>query len=179
MRRTEAIDEAGQATDLALAGGDPASADGGSTLDQRRRRLVRGAAAFAPLVLTLRSGALAAASCTGTKIRAATTDDRGRIETVGGDRIRSGLIGSNDNPSTPDYCFKNIDSCPDTSMVDKISTQDMNDQSIHVYRTGSGGGTNYYCGTPSGDPLRGPADFRNQNIAILSSASATSLINAG
>jgi len=30
-----------------------------------RRRLVRGAMALAPLVLTLRSGALAAASCTG------------------------------------------------------------------------------------------------------------------
>lgn len=36
--------------------------------DQRRRRLVRGAVAFAPLVLTLRSGALAAASCTGAKV---------------------------------------------------------------------------------------------------------------
>lgn len=177
MRRTEAIDEAVQATDLALTGGDPASADEGSTLDQRRRRLVRGAAAFAPLVLTLRSGALAAASCTGTKIRTATTNARGQVE-VGGSPLTSGLLGSNDNPN-PDYCFKNVDSCPDTSLVDKISTQDMNDQSIQVFRSGTGGGTRYYCGTPSGSPLTGPADFRSQNIAILSSASATSLINAG
>ena len=35
------------------------------TLDLRRRRLIRGAVTIAPVVLTLRSGALAAASCTG------------------------------------------------------------------------------------------------------------------
>lgn len=33
--------------------------------DVRRRRLVRGAAVLAPAILTLRSGSLAAASCTG------------------------------------------------------------------------------------------------------------------
>lgn len=37
-----------------------------------RRRLVRGVVALAPLVLTLRSGALAAASCTGLKATANT-----------------------------------------------------------------------------------------------------------
>lgn len=41
------------------------------TLSQQnvgRRRLVRGAVSIAPVVLTLRSGALAAASCTGAKV---------------------------------------------------------------------------------------------------------------
>src|SRR5689334_19190075 len=36
-------------------------------LNLKRRRLIRGVTAVAPLVLTLRSGALAAASCTGVK----------------------------------------------------------------------------------------------------------------
>ncbi len=43
-----------------------------------RRRLVRGAMALAPLVLTLRSGALAAASCTGT-VAFVTVNSSGKI----------------------------------------------------------------------------------------------------
>jgi len=45
-------------------------------LDHRRRRLIRGAAGIAPIVITLRSGALAAASCVNTKALG-TTDGTG------------------------------------------------------------------------------------------------------
>lgn len=65
MKRTEATDEAVESNDQVPASGHDAAVDKTLTMDQRRRRLVRGAAALAPLVLTLRSGALAAASCTG------------------------------------------------------------------------------------------------------------------
>ena len=44
-----------------------------------RRRLVRGAVSLAPVVLTLRSGGLAAASCTGVKVLNVQTDDVGKI----------------------------------------------------------------------------------------------------
>jgi hypothetical protein len=64
MKNTESIDETVTKTALSLAD-DQVVSVGDATLDQRRRRLVRGAMAAAPLVLTLRSGALAAASCTG------------------------------------------------------------------------------------------------------------------
>ena len=44
-----------------------------------RRRLVRGAMALAPVVLTLRSGALAAASCTGALATDVTLDGNGKV----------------------------------------------------------------------------------------------------
>lgn len=47
--------------------------------DHRRRRLIRGAVGIAPVVLTLRSGALAAASCVPAKTIGATTDGSGVI----------------------------------------------------------------------------------------------------
>ena len=63
--------------------------EGRQGLDQRRRRLLRGAAGIAPVVLTLRSGALAASSCTGVRLRTNTdvnaqfTDTSGTV--VAGD----------------------------------------------------------------------------------------------
>jgi hypothetical protein len=55
-----------QALNLPTADSAPAaSLENTDSLDLRRRRLLRGAAGIAPVVLTLRSGALAAASCTG------------------------------------------------------------------------------------------------------------------
>lgn len=64
MKSTESIDETATTTGLPLADTQAANVRD-AAMDQRRRRLVRGAMAAAPLVLTLRSGALAAASCTG------------------------------------------------------------------------------------------------------------------
>ncbi len=51
-----------------------------------RRRLVRGAMALAPVVLTLRSGALAAASCTGVR-QVVGLDNQGRFRPLGGAQV--------------------------------------------------------------------------------------------
>lgn len=183
MKRTESIDTT--ATDLPLAGGEAVNPTTTSTLDERRRRLVRGVMAAAPLVLTLRSGALAAASCTGTKIKpgVAATDGRARIRTggTGGPLVTSGLNASNDNASTADYCVKNVDSCSIKELADagKVDTHDANETQVAVYRVTIGPNTTYYCGTPNGSPLHGDAAYNLQatNFAILSNGAHTSLMN--
>lgn len=66
MKTLKSIDEAGQSPASSPAESDGFSSVNTSTPDPGRRRLVRGAAALAPLVLTLRSGGvLAASSCVG------------------------------------------------------------------------------------------------------------------
>lgn len=57
----------------------PAAIDGP---DLRRRRWMRGAVAAAPVVLTLRSGALAASSCVPAKATAYAEPDRGKLENI-------------------------------------------------------------------------------------------------
>jgi len=76
-----------------------------SGLNLSRRRLVRGAAVIAPLVLTLRSGALAAASCTGAKVITV-------FETNGKVSNTTGLVDG-------DICVTNFNTCP-TSPESKI-----------------------------------------------------------
>jgi len=181
MKSTESTDTT--ATDLPLAGGEAVSPT--TTTDQRRRRLVSGVMAVAPLVLTLRSGALAAASCTGTKIKpgVAATDGRARIRTGGtsGTFVTSGLNAFNDNPNTADYCVKSVDSCsiPELAAAGKVDTHDANEMQAAVYRTGTGTSTRYYCGAPTGTPVHGDAAYNLQatNFAILSSGAHTSLMN--
>ena len=69
-----------------------------------RRRLVRGAAALAPVVLTLRSGALAAASCTGAKTTNVALDNNGKPP------ASVGAVKG-------DVCFKvtEVNTCPNAS----------------------------------------------------------------
>lgn len=113
--------------------------------DIRRRRLVRGAAAVAPMVLTLRSGALAAASCTGAKI--ISIDSTGQIDPV----------GLNDT----DVCFTDQQVCPGypLSGPTKIESGTRVGQIAPTYPGGP-----YACG-----------NLKSTNVAILSSASASSL----
>ncbi|MBL8398803.1 MAG: hypothetical protein JNL84_11785 [Candidatus Accumulibacter sp.] len=116
--------------------------------DQRRRRLVRGAAAFAPIVLTLRSGALAAASCTG-----ATIVD---IPTTG-----------NFSAADSDVCAPEAVVCPGypTSGPTKVLTQPT--LKIQLTPTGT---SEFTCNNPaSGTPYTG-------KVAILSSVAASSLV---
>lgn len=182
MKSTESIDETAASTGRSLADGEAVSPSQTSLMDQRRRRLVRGAIAAAPLVLTLRSGALAAASCTGTKIKIAdaSTDSNGKIKNAGSDA--TGLLDFVNNPSQTDYCFKSVDKCsdPTAALEGKISTSDGNDLSVPVYKAANG---KFYCGgTPGGSPTVDAAyksQARNGNFAILSSASHTSLIAGG
>ena len=71
-----------------------------------RRRLVRGAMALAPVVLTLRSGALAAASCTGAKVVSVTLDGNGS-DPQSPSRIDNG-----------DYCVPNLKACETPGKVE-------------------------------------------------------------
>ena len=119
-----------------------------SLTDQKGRRLVRGAAAFAPVVLTLRSGALAAASCTGARIVEIPT---------------SGNFSATDT----EICAPEAVVCPSypTSGQTKVLTQPT--LKINVTPTGTG---EFTCKNPTtGAPYTG-------TVAILSSQAANSLV---
>ena len=120
-----------------------------------RRRLVRGAVALAPLVLTLRSGALAAASCT--SVRLVNVDNQGRID--------------NALPTDVSCIKQQVDSCSSESVNTKVPTQSYNLVTVQRQEIGGSGNYDYYCGDPS-NPIVGP-----RQVAILSSAGNTSIIN--
>ncbi len=148
MKSTESLEVAGQLMDSPGASSEMATSVGTSTPDSKRRRLVRGAVALAPLVLTLRSGALAAASCTGAKTVATALGENGLIDTG---------VGAMDG----DVCFKRsstVNVCaehPDTKLENPMGAPTESD-------TVSGG----KCGNFTKDT----------NVAILSSTSATSFL---
>ncbi|HPP45940.1 MAG TPA: hypothetical protein PLF25_00375 [Accumulibacter sp.] len=115
--------------------------------DQRRRRLIRGAVAFAPLVLTLRSGALAAASCTGARIVNIPSD---------------GVIP---NATSTDVCAPTAAICPDHPLIDQTKVLTQPTTLINMEANGTGWG----CKTQTGT-------FYTGNMAVLSSTSATSML---
>ncbi len=162
MKSTESIDETAASAGRSLADGEAVSPSQASLMDQRRRRLVRGAMAVAPLVLTLRSGALAAASCTGVKIASVS---------VKNGAPRAGEILS---PSAPlvagDVCVAPgvLQQCPPPSTEKVLTSSPINATNSEpiVFRDVTG--TDYWtCGN---DRL-----FQGQNVAILSSASVASM----
>lgn len=117
--------------------------------DQFRRRFVRGAAAAAPLVLTLRSGALAAASC------------------VGGGMPRTVTLLANGEIPAPaqstDRCFSSVNTC----------SADSNKIDGGIPLGGTGGVSSVFPSAGSGFKCDG--GVLGQNVAILSGSSATSL----
>jgi hypothetical protein len=118
------------------------------TLDVKRRRFIRGAAGVAPVVLTLRSGALiAAASCTGAK-RITTLEQQGSNFNIAG-----GSAGLQDG----DKCFTSPNVCPTGQ---KISGGNLNG-TVNVT------GVNARC--------EGGVYSNGQQVAILSSMAAQSL----
>ena len=119
-------------------------------LNLRRRRLVRGAASIAPLVLTLRSGAVAAASCVGAKALNVTVDSSGKID------------GTPGGAAAGDYCVTSVQECPDPDQPTKIFAGTPDADPIRA------AGPNLFCG-----------DARSsQTVAILSAASVTSLMGS-
>lgn len=150
MKSLRSIDEAGQSPASSPTESDQVSSLTTSPPDPGRRRLVRGAAAVAPLVLTLRSGGvLAAVSCMGVSQIAATDangDFMGNSNTVVGDAC---VDTFSQNPAT----------CPGT----RITGGTLSGVSV----TYPGITTGFYrC---QGMP--------NRTVAILSSAAATSLVS--
>jgi hypothetical protein len=148
-----------------------------ATKENGRRRLVRGAVALAPLVLTLRSGALAAASCTGLKATANT-----RPSTAN----RPGRI-VNATPTAPvvgDVCVlpDQLTACDDPSGTKVLTSSNLtpvNSEPVALYTNPNLplNDNNPYlvCGSSSGPN----AGFIGQrNIAILSAQSASSMVIA-
>lgn len=88
--------------DPGVTGGVPHSKEcltpnASSTYDLSKRRLLRSVAAAGPVLLTLRSGALAAASCTPVKSVGVTVNSDGQIQFGTG----SPSYGSSGTPGTP------------------------------------------------------------------------------
>lgn len=153
MKNTEAMERAPKSTELALANGEAGGLE--VPADQRRRRLVRGAAAFAPVVLTLRSGALAAASCTGARIVniPSTGNENGKFV------ANTGEVAC---VATTDYkvCENHL-----LTGQTKIETK----STVTYPVTGPDNNGFYKCSVSNGRDLTG-------NVAILSSAAASSLL---
>lgn len=148
MKSTESIDETAKSTDSSLADGEATGLGKASILDERRRHLIRGVAAAAPLVLTLRSGALAAASCTGTKVIAVGTNGSGQFTAPTDSGVAEG-----------DYCVANVQVCG-PELPTKISGGTIDVGTI----SGPLPSGKFQCGTTG-----------SRTVAILSAASVTSL----
>ena len=148
MNTTESLDGAGKSLDLSSVTGETAITGDTSVTENKRRRLVRGAVAFAPLVLTLRSGALAAASCTGTKVLSVSTNGEGMFTDP------SGSVGAGD------YCVEATTCGPEHPT--KIKTIGAMKDPIPI--TGPLNSDKFQCGVTG-----------QRTVAILSSTSAGSL----
>ena len=122
-----------------------------------RRRLVRGAVSLAPIVLTLRSGALAAASCTGARL--VRINQNNRIGESRADRL--GL-------TTSDVCF------PDATICEGSPTTGPSGTPTKINSTPSTGFN--LTENPNGSLSCGTSDLRGKQVAILSSSSASSLV---
>jgi hypothetical protein len=129
-------------------------------LNFKRRRLIRGAIAVAPMVLTLRSGALAAASCTGALVLTQTSGSSGKLNYTG----------------------------TEIKVDDKCVTYDPADQCLTEYpnnprKIGSGLSSGVVSGEVSGGVGNWSCTGTNvptqpgQPIAIMSANSLTSLLN--
>lgn len=116
-----------------------------------RRRLVRGAVSIAPIVLTLRSGGLAAASCVPAKTVSTFVDNNGQI---------SSSVGAIDG----DLCYKTADVtvCPNPQSPNKLENL-------------PGSPTNLYT-VSNGKCKIGNTTLKNTNVAILSSGAANSFL---
>ena len=161
MKSTESLDVAGQPVDSPSTAGETGLLGDTSTLNNKRRRLIRGAVALAPVVLTLRSGALAAASCTGVKIK--------EVSVKSGDPRAGELLSS--NIAAGDVCVEagKLTECgTNPNKVETLSNLTQANSEPVKYRTPTSGTPYYTCGTNR--------DFQGQKVAILSSQSVISMV---
>jgi len=143
---TEALPLVNNASDTTLA------LEGRQGLDQRRRRLLRGAAGIAPVVLTLRSGALAASSCTGA-LTIVTTD------------VSTGKFPGVLNMLPGQVCAES----PSQTGCPVGETKILTASDANKYRTVGPSFGEWTC------EKSGPVVLKGGNVAILSNASASSL----
>jgi len=142
--------------------GPTANPSGAEDMDRRRRRLIRGAVGIAPVVLTLRSGGLAASSICTPAANVGVVLENGPTGATGPGWIPSGVAPT---PSAGSVCVE-ATSCPGaTGYIQGPITKSGN----VVGPTGpTNPGTRYYCN-----------GFENTTVAILSAQGATSLVIAG
>jgi hypothetical protein len=127
--------------------GQAAALPGGQGPDARKRRLLRGAVGIAPVIITLRSGSLAAASCVGAKALGSTSDPNGDFTIASGGPINPG------------------DRCVAGYTQTLCSTPKIDD---HAHSTAVGAGTLSGSGT-GGDPYKcSGITGANPNVAIVS-----------
>ena len=119
-----------------------------AALNLSRRRLVRGAVVAAPVILTLRSGALAAASCVGVKVVNVS--------------VNQGQLAPGTDAAVGDYCVASATACPDPNQPTKILSGSRDASPIFEDNN------QLVCGNTTG----------NTTVAILSSINATSLLPA-
>ena len=150
MKAKESIDDSRESMNLSPAATEAVIQGAASTLENKRRRLVRGAVAAAPLVLTLRSGALAVASCTGARLVDIPGD--GKFPSA---NLTDVCINQDPAPVCPEY--------PLQPGLTKVLTEP-----VPVLPVTPSDDGQYYCGT-EGNHLSG------KRVAILSSMSASSL----
>lgn len=152
MKPEESLDVTRESDGL-LSTADQAAISGGEAApENKRRRLVRSAAALAPLVLTLRSGGVAAASCTGA-----------RLVRIGDNGKFSDAYHQANDVCIVDTPAPICENHPTTVGSTKVRTEPAS--FAPVVENGQG----YRCDTN--------IDLRNKTVAILSSTSATSLIS--
>ena len=152
MKPEESLDVTRESDGLSPTTDEAAIAGGVAASENKRRRLVRGAVVLAPLVLTLRSGGVAAASCTGARLVQVDKDG----------------IFSDEYHQTSDVCIVETpapvcENHPTSIGSTKVRTEPAT--IAPVVENGQG----YSCYTN--------IDLRNKTVAILSSTSATSLIS--
>ena len=159
MTDGKSLDEAAATKPAALSGNPAAGVSESDGPDLKRRRLIRGAAGIAPVVITLRSGALAASSCIPTKAIVTTVvDSAGNInDTTGYSSGSSATIVGGDNCIVG---FSQSASCP-SPLIDASNVAGAQQGKVS---TGTTAGATYAC--PS-------VNSTGTNIAIIS-ASITS-----
>lgn len=142
---------------LPTAGAEEANPSISSIPDLKKRRLVRGAVAAAPVLLTLRSGALAAVSCTPVKAPSVTINKQFNINGV----IQSGYSSPDAGPTDPDVCYTTINQGSCTTGIETTGNTPLG-----VVKFDNANSV-YYCeGAPTGGP---------HTVAILSWGAAQSI----
>jgi hypothetical protein len=127
--------------------------------DLTKRRLMRGAAAAAPVLLTLRSGALAAASCTGVKVTGLS------ITMNNGQGLITGYNGPINTGTNPDQCVDiTLSDCP----ANQLDTLQAQGTTIGPVTQDNSNPPNYYCNGQG---------TTYSNVAIISSNAIASLAN--
>ena len=119
--------------------------------DHRRRRLIRGAVGIAPMVITLRSGALAVASCVGT-VSIGTIQSDGTFLGPTSPPFRTPQVG--------DKCVTSAEACP----------------APHDMKISSGAWTGYNYDS-SGKCSNGTGDLTSGTAVVLVSNAVTSFDN--